>query len=100
MISGWLISILSLVFTVLCVLLGVLINIVRKFTKVEDRQDELIRNVDRLVKDKDQTHNAMLEQMRFDREATNKRFRFIEERFMNGRYLDHAIRGQAQRGQL
>lgn len=93
--SGWLISVFSLVFAVLCALLGVLIKIVRKFTNVEDRQNELIRNVDRLVKDKDQTHNAMLEQMKFDREATNRRLRFIEERFMNGRHLDNAIRGQA-----
>ena len=80
--AGWLIALLTLVFLVMSAILGMLVRSVQKFTRVEVRQDVLIRDVSALVESKDKTHQAMLEQMRLDRDATNQRLRYIEEWFM------------------
>lgn len=77
-------------------LIPILVFIVRgaiRWTHVEDKLTTLIGSVEKLVSDKDRAHaelradeNRMhaeiLEQMRLDREATDRRLRFIEEAWM------------------
>lgn len=77
----------SVALTVVAVLLiPVIVILVRgaiKWTHVEDKLSELVTDVGQLVANKDKVHSEMLEQMRLDREATDRRLRFIEEWFMN-----------------
>ena len=50
-----------------------------KWTRTEDKLDQLVRDVEKLVKDKDATHSAMLQTMSDDRRATDRRLRWLEE---------------------
>lgn len=56
-----------------------------KWTRVETKLDVLLDRMADLVKDQDKIHGAMLDQMKVDRDATDKRLRFIEEWWMRGR---------------
>lgn len=76
---GLIIAALTLVFTVMAALLGVMIRAVIKFTRVEDRQESLLTRVDQLVKDKDAAHQQIQEQINADRAATDRRLRWLEE---------------------
>ena len=46
---------------------------------VEDKLDQVVRDLDKIVKDKDNIHSELVRQMREDRAATNKRLRWLEE---------------------
>lgn len=50
-----------------------------KWTRTEDKLDELIKDVNKLIIDKDKTHAEMLAQMTNDRAATDRRLRWLEE---------------------
>ena len=50
-----------------------------KWTRVEDRLQVISDKLIDIVKDKDETHAAMIQQMREDRNATNTRLRWLEE---------------------
>lgn len=50
-----------------------------KWTRTEDKLDHLIEDVEKLVRDKDATHSAMIQQMTDDRKATDTRLRWLEE---------------------
>lgn len=50
-----------------------------KWTRTEDKLDHLIEDVGKLVKDKDETHSAIIKQMTDDRKATDTRLRWLEE---------------------
>ena len=84
------ISVILTVFSVL--LIPTLIILIRgavKWTRTEDKLGMLVDDVRQLVADKDKVHSEILEQMRVDRENTDRRLRFIEEFWMKmGR--DHA----------
>lgn len=56
-----------------------LIKSVRHQTQIEDKLDNAIEDIARLVVDKDKVHTAIYEQMRVDRDATDKRLRYLEE---------------------
>jgi hypothetical protein len=57
-----------------------------KWTRTEDRLATLVEDVRELIADKDKVHAEILEQMRVDRDATDRRLRYIEEFWMdNGR---------------
>lgn len=56
-----------------------------KWTRTEDKLDQLITDVDKLIRDKDNTHQAMLTQMGEDRKATDRRLRWLEENVWNRR---------------
>src|SRR5690348_4135261 len=56
-----------------------LVRLVSKWTKVEERLAILTEDMGELVRDKDKTHAEMLGQMREDRRATDKRLRWLEE---------------------
>ena len=53
-----------------------------KWTRTEDRLCELVKDVRELVDSKERVHSEMYAQMREDRAATDRRLRFLEERFM------------------
>ncbi len=55
-----------------------------KWTRTEDKLDELVRDVQQLVKDKDATHSAMIQTMSDDRRATDRRLRWLEEHLWKG----------------
>ncbi len=53
-----------------------------RWARTETHLETLIGEVRQLVQDKDKTHEEMLEQMRVDRDATDRRLRFMEEWYM------------------
>ena len=50
-----------------------------KWTRVEDKLEVIATKLLDIVRDKDKIHGEMLQQMREDREATNRRLRWLEE---------------------
>lgn len=77
----------TLMFTVFSAFVGILIRTVRRNTRADDKLDSLVESVRQLVADKEKVHTAILEQMRYDRDATDRRLRFMEEWFMKGGHL-------------
>lgn len=59
--------------------IGLLIHIIIKWTRSEDRLDRVIADLDKLIKDKDSTHQAIIQQLADDRKATDRRLRWLEE---------------------
>lgn len=80
--ADWLTAALAAVSVLLIPALVLLTRGAVKWTRTEDKLSELVADVRRLMQDKDKVHAEMLTQMRLDREATDKRLRFIEEFFM------------------
>jgi hypothetical protein len=72
------IALASLMFTALVVILGVMVRILMKWTRMEDKLAEVSRDITDLVKDKDKTHAEMIHSMREDRAATNERLTYLE----------------------
>lgn len=66
-----------------------------KWTRTEDQLGTLVSDVRELVDTKDKVHTAMLDQMRVDREATDRRLRFIEEWFMRAGNYEAPPPGEA-----
>lgn len=58
--------------------LGLLIRITRKWTRVEDRLETLTEDVRELVEQKEDAHKKLYEEMREDRKATNERLTYLE----------------------
>lgn len=50
-----------------------------KWSAVETKLDQAITRLDAIVRDKDATHQVMLQQMSDDRRATDRRLRWLEE---------------------
>jgi len=50
-----------------------------KWTRVEAKLDHAVTALNSIVADKDKVHTEIFTQMREDREATNKRLRWLEE---------------------
>ena len=61
------------------------IRIIIKLTKAEDKLTQVVEAVEQLIEDKEKVHVEMYRQMRDDREATNKRLRWLEEHLWNRR---------------
>lgn len=53
-----------------------------KWTRTEDKLDHAVSEIHELVESKDKVHAAMFEQMRADREATNRRLEWLERAWM------------------
>ena len=74
--------------------LAVLVRGAVKWTRTEDRLAELVADVRELIADKDRMQEQVLEQMRTDREATDRRLRYLEEFWMDrGRAAIRHVRG-------
>ena len=56
-----------------------IVKITSKWTRLEATLAQVMEDLDKIVKDKDKTHEAMLQQMTDDRGATNLRLRWLEE---------------------
>ena len=53
-----------------------------RWVRTESKLNTLVGDVRELVDDKGKVHAAILEQMKYDRDATNTRLRYLEEYFM------------------
>lgn len=74
--------------------LVLLVRLVVKWTKVEERLAELAEDMRELVKDKDKVHTELATQMREDRAATDRRLRWLEENLWHstmGKRGKHAL---------
>lgn len=106
--ANWIIVILTFISVVLVPILIILYRGAVKWTKTEDRLGVLIEDVKELVQDKGKVHAELLEQMRVDREATDRRLRYIEEFWMaqgrqaiySGRREDYEFHGTGSRGSV
>ena len=85
----WIIVILSIFSVLLTPILVILVRGAVKWTRTEDKLGMLVDDVRQLVADKDKVHAEILEQMRLDRDNTDRRLRFIEEFWMQ-RGRDHS----------
>lgn len=62
--------------------IGLFIYIVKgayRWAKAEERLAELVLTMQEIVKDKEEAHRLIYEMQKDDREATNKRLRWLEE---------------------
>lgn len=58
--------------------LVMLVRITRKWAQIEDKQNQLIEAIEKLVEDKDKVHSELYNMMREDRDATNTRLTYLE----------------------
>jgi len=68
--------------TVTAIVMPLTLLIVRsavKWAKLESRVEEVIADVKELIGQKDKFHAALVDQMKSDREATDRRLRWLEE---------------------
>lgn len=59
--------------------LALMVRIVIKWTRMEAKMEEVTQDLRAIVESKDQVHREITEQMGRDREATDKRLRWLEE---------------------
>lgn len=78
-VSPWLTLAVSMVGALLIPLGVLLYRVVVRATEDRDELRNIGAGLDKLVKDKDAVHLEMLKQMAADREATDKRLRWLEE---------------------
>lgn len=76
-------QILTLAITILALLiapmLGLLIKLTIKWTRVEVKVAELVDDMKTVINAKEKVHTEMYSQMKEDRAATDKRLRWLEE---------------------
>lgn len=82
--TGVLSLILGVVSALLIPLIVVLIRGAIKWTRVESKLDHAIEELKRISADKDKIHTEIYSQMTQDREATNRRLRWLEEHLWKG----------------
>jgi hypothetical protein len=75
----WIMLVMSTISILLIPSLLLLVRLVTKWTRAEERLMELAKDMGELVKDKDKVHAEMLAQMREDRSVTDRRLRWLEE---------------------
>ena len=61
----------------------ILIRTAVKWTRVETKLDQVVKDLALIVEDKDKVHREMQTQMREDRNANNQRLRWLEEHLWN-----------------
>ena len=61
-----------------------LIRGIVKWTKVEDKLNELVSDMREIIEAKDKTHSEMIKTMTQDRAANDKRLRWLEEHYWKG----------------
>lgn len=75
-------EVLSLLMSIVAVLLIPMLVVayrgIVKWTRTEERLEQIARDIAKLVVDKDKTHLDMLGQMKDDRNATNRRLEWLE----------------------
>lgn len=58
--------------------LGLMVRGAMKWTRTEDKLSQVARDIEQLVKDKDQVHREIVQQMHEDRKAMNERLTWLE----------------------
>jgi hypothetical protein len=81
--QAWIIILLTVMSVLIIPALIILVRGAVKWTRTEDSLNSLMKSVEKLVEDKEKVHAAIITQMTADREATDRRFRFIEEFWMS-----------------
>lgn len=71
--------IISSIAVIMLPVFGFLYRITVKWTRVEDKLENVVDDVKELVVDKDRVHSEILAQMTHDRDATDKRLRWLEQ---------------------
>lgn len=61
-----------------CTLVVYIIRVAARWSRVEQRLEDLIRDVSKLVQDKDTVHRDLVSAMREDRKATDQRLQWLE----------------------
>lgn len=79
----WVITVLTIFSVMLIPVLAILVRGAVKWTRTEDRLSELVKDVGELIESKERVHTAMLDQMGRDRQATDRRLRYLEEFWMS-----------------
>jgi hypothetical protein len=74
---------LSVVGVLLIPVIALLFRGMIRWVHTENQLAQLVGDVRELIEEKDKVHMEMLGQMRYDREATNTRLRYLEEYFMS-----------------
>lgn len=84
--SGWVevgIGVCSFLFLLTSYAIGTLVRNTRRQTRYEDKIETLEKKVIDLVTTQQQMQASMLDQMKYDRDATDRRLRYVEEYFMH-----------------
>lgn len=77
--TAWGALALSVVAVLLIPLVALTFRLVVKWTRAEGKLDQAVKDLDGLVKHKDEVHKWLYDQMNSDRTATDKRLRWLEE---------------------
>lgn len=76
----------NIVLTIIAVILipgvALLVRGTMKWTHTSDKIDNMANSMEQIVTNNDAAHQAIINQMTNDREATNRRLRWFEEYFM------------------
>jgi hypothetical protein len=82
-------ELLTLIITIIGIVLiptaVMVIRLVVRWTIVESRLNEITRGVKYIVEEKDKAHHELYETMRQDRDATDRRLRWLEENLWDTR---------------
>jgi hypothetical protein len=83
-VSAWALG-LSFLSVLVIPLLVLIVRIAVKLTQSQDKLTVIASDLEKLVADKDKVHAEMLAAMRDDRNATNRRLRWLEENVWVGK---------------
>lgn len=70
---------LTAVAVLLIPLLALTYRLVIRWTRSEDKLEQVVRDLDGLMRSKDETHRWLYDQMAKDRHVTDKRLRWLEQ---------------------
>ena len=76
--------ILSLLAVIVIPTLALIMRAAVRWKGIEDKIDNVVGDLNELVRDKDKVHQELAMQMREDRKATNQRLRWLEENVWKG----------------
>lgn len=78
----WTVTILTVFSVLLLPVLALMFRGAVKWTRTEDKLSELVGDMREMITDKDRVHAEMLSMMKSDRDAADRRLRFLEEFWM------------------
>ena len=97
-------EIITIALTVIGVLLIPLIVVafrgLVRWIRTESKLDKLVDDVRELVTDQEKVHREMIDQMKYDRDATNTRLQYLERYFMSRGMGRNALQGRKTRRKL
>jgi hypothetical protein len=65
-----------------------------RWSRLESKVEGVIHDLKELISNKDNTHSAMLDQMKVDRDATDRRLRWLEEHLWRRERGNRAVRNE------